>query len=102
MSTKQKVLLSLSILIIFSLLLFIIFGDNGLVDLNLLKRERNGLIEKNDRITMDNFSLYREIDRLKHDSGYIGDVVRRELGLIAEGEVIFKLKNNGEHKVKNE
>lgn len=100
MSSKQKILLSLSILIIFSLLLFIIFGDNGLVDLNLLKRERNMLIEKNAKITMDNFSLYREIDRLEDDSGYIEDVVRRELGLIAEDEVIFKLKNNGEHKVK--
>lgn len=100
MSSKQKILLSLSILIIFSLLLFIIFGDNGLVDLNLLKRERDMLIEKNAKITMDNLSLYREIDRLEDDSGYIEDVVRRELGLIAEDEVIFKLKNNGEHKVK--
>jgi len=97
-SSKQKILLSLSILIIFSLLLFIIFGDNGLVDLNLLKRERDMLIEKNAKITMNNLSLYREIDRLEHDSGYIEDVVRRELGLIAEDEVIFKPK--GEHKVK--
>ncbi len=100
MSTKQKILLSLSILVIFSLLLFIIFGDNGLVDLNLLEKERNGLMEKNAGITINNLSLYREIDRLEHDSGYIEDVVRRELGLIAEGEVIFKLKNKGEHKVK--
>lgn len=98
MSLKQKILLSLSIPIIFSLLLFIIFGDNGLVDLNLLKRERNRLIKENAKITMDNLSLYSEIDRLEHDSRYIEDVVRRELGLIAEGEVIFKLK--GEHKVK--
>lgn len=98
MSLKQKILLSLSILVIFSLLLFIIFGDNGLVDLNLLKTERDGLIEKNAGITINNLSLYREVDRLEHDSGYIEDVVRRELGLIAEGEVIFKLK--GEHKVK--
>ena len=100
MSLKQKILLSLSTLVIFSLLLFIIFGDNGLVDLNLLKRERHLLIEKNAKISMDNLSLYREIDRLEHDTGYIEDVVRRELGLISEGEVIFKLKNNGEHKVK--
>ncbi len=100
MSAKQTILLSLSILIIFSLLLFIVFGDNGLVDLNLLKRERNGLIEKNAGITMDNLSLYSVIDQLEHDSGYIEDVVRRELGLIAEDEVIFKVK--GVHKVKNE
>ena len=100
MSSKQKILLSLSILVIFSLLLFIVFGDNGLVDLNLLKKERDRLIEKNTKITMDNLSLYREIDRLKHDSGYIEDVVRRELGLIGEDEVIFKLKRNKENKVK--
>ena len=98
MNWKQKILLYLSIPIIFSLLLFIIFDDNGLVDLNALKKEKNGLIEKNAGITMDNLSLYREIDRLEHDSGYIEDVVRRELGLIAEDEVIFKLKS--EHKVK--
>ena len=100
MSSKQKIMLSLSILIIFSLLLFIVFGDNGLVDLNQLKRERYRLVEKNAKITMDNLSLYREIDRLKHDSRYIEDVVRRELGLIGEDEVIFKLKKNGENKVK--
>jgi len=99
-SWKQKILLSLSILIIFSLLLFIVFDDNGLVDLNVLKKEKNGLIEKNADITMDNLSLYREIDRLEHDSGYIEDVVRRELGLIGEDEVIFKLKNKDGHKVK--
>jgi len=81
------------------LLLFIIFDDNGLVDLNALKKERNGLIEKNAGITMDNLSLYREIDRLKHDSIYIEDVVRRELGLIGKDEVIFKVKNK-ELKVK--
>ena len=100
MSLKQKILLSLSMLIIFSLLLFIVFDDNGLIDLNVLKKERDMLIEKNVKITMDNLSLYREIDRLKHDFGYIEDVVRRELGLISGDEVIFKLRNNGEHKVK--
>jgi len=99
-SLKQKILLSLSILILFSLFLFIIFGDNGIVDLNLLKKERHRLIEKNAKITMDNLSLYRESDRLEHDPRYIEDVVRRELGLIGKDEVIFKLKNNGEHKVK--
>ena len=49
---------------------------------------------------MDNLSLYREIDRLKHDSKYIEDVVRQELGLIGKDEVVFKLKKNGENKFK--
>ena len=45
---------------------------------------------------MDNFSLYHEIDRLKHDPKYIEDVVRQELGFIGKDEVIFKFKTNGE------
>ena len=49
---------------------------------------------------MNNLSLYREIDRLKHDPKYIEDVVRRELGLIGKDEVIFKLKKNGGNRVK--
>ena len=90
MSLKQNILLSLSILFIVSLLLFIIFGDNGLIELNQLKSERDRLIEKNERIIMKNLSLYYEIDRLKHDAKYIEDVVRHELGLIGKDEIIFK------------
>jgi hypothetical protein len=37
--------------------LFILFGDHGFADLNLLKSERNELIEKNDKLARENLLL---------------------------------------------
>ena len=71
MTNKQKILLSLAILILFNLFLVIVFGDKGLVDYHLLKKERDRLIEKNNSLAKENLHLYREIDRLKTDLKYI-------------------------------
>ena len=92
MSTKQNILLALAILCLFSLLLFIVFGESGLADLNLLKQERDRIREKNERITEENIANYREIERLKNDLEYVGQVARDELGMVREDEVIIKPK----------
>ncbi len=94
MTTKQNIILSLIILALFCLGLLIIFSDYGLVDYNQLKKERDGLIEKNASLTRENLSLSREIDRLKNDAKYVEKVVRKELGMIGKDEVIIKLKKN--------
>jgi len=91
-TTKQNIILSLIILALFCLGLLIIFGDYGLVDYKRLKNERDGLIEKNAILTMENLSMSREIDRLKNDPKYVENVVRKELGMIGKDEVIIKLK----------
>lgn len=98
MKTREKILLSFAILALGSMLFFVIFGENGLADLNLLKQERNLLLEKNREIEQKNIALYREIHRLKNDLKYIESVARRELGMIGKDEVIFKLKNSGSKK----
>ena len=98
MKTREKILLSFAILALSSLLFFVIFGENGLADLNLLKQERNLLLEKNRELEQKNIALYREIHRLKNDLKYIESVARRELGMIGKDEVIFKLKNSGSKK----
>ena len=95
-STRQKIVLAFAILILFNLLLVMIFGDDGLVDLNHLKAEKRQLEQKNDQINRENSGLYREIDRLKHDREYIEDTARKELGVIAQDEVIFKIKPEAE------
>ena len=94
MSLKQKILLSVAILVLFNLLLIIIFGDNGLVDLNLLKKEKERLVEKNREIIRENLSLYREIERLKNDPEFIESVARKELGVIGKDEVILKSRSS--------
>lgn len=96
MSNKQKFFLSLAILALVNLLLVIIFGDNGLVDYQQLKNEKDRLIEKNEALSRENLSLYREIDRLKNDLKYIENVARQELGMIGKNEVIIKFKKPDE------
>jgi cell division protein FtsB len=97
-SLKQKILLSIIILVLFNLLLIILFGDKGFVDSHLLKIERDGLIEKNKKLNRENLALYREIDRLKNDPEYIENVARQELGLVGKEDIIFKVKDGNKIK----
>jgi cell division protein FtsB len=90
--SKQNILLAFAIIIIFSLLIFTLFGENGLADLYLLKTERDILLKKNDELIRENLSLYREIERLKNDPEYVENVARNELGVIGKDEVVIKVK----------
>ena len=91
MSIKQSICLSIIISAMLSMLFFIFFGSNGLVDMNRLKEKRNLITEKNTKLTRKNISLYRRIERLKHDTGYIENVARQELGLVRKNEMVCKL-----------
>ena len=82
-------------MILFSLGALIVFGDNGLSELNRLKRELAGIIGENEEVSNENLSLYQEIDRLKNDYEYIENVARDQLGVIKRDEVIIKVKENG-------
>jgi cell division protein FtsB len=98
MSDKQKILLSIVLLVLFSLLLFIMFSDSGLADLFKLKSEKDRLLQENARLKRENLIMYRTIDRLKNDLEYIESIARKELGMIQKGEVILKPKPNGDNK----
>jgi len=74
------------------MLLFIVFGENGITDLYHLKIEKDNLSKKNDELKKENVSFYREIERLKHDPRYVEDVARKELGVIGKDELIIKVK----------
>jgi len=90
--SKQNILLALAIIVLFSLLIFTIFGENGLSDLYRIKTERDILLKKNDKLIRENLSLYREIERLKNDPEYVENVARNELGVIGKDEVVIKVK----------
>ena len=98
MTTKQNIMLSMVILILFSLFLLIIFGDNGFVDFVLIKGEQDSLIEKNEKLNHENLNMCREIDRLKNDPKFVESVVRQELGVIGKNEIIFKTGKNQDNK----
>ena len=90
MTRTQGIFLSVTVVLLFSLLFFIIFGEHGFMDLNIFKKERDQLAEKNEQLSHQNLSLSVEIVRLKHDPKYIENIARQELGMVAEDELILK------------
>ena len=72
------------------MLFMIVFGDNGLADLRLLKSKHAALQIRNQQIARENVQLHRKIYRLKHDPAYIESIARQDLGMIAPDEVIIK------------
>ena len=85
-------MLTLTVVSIFLLLFFVVFGENGSIDLNRMKMERDQLLQKNAELKQENISLYREIGRLKNDPKYVENVARQELGVIGKDEVIIKVR----------
>lgn len=92
MTKRQRILISIAAVLLVSLFFFTIFSEHGLMDLNLLKKEKNTLVEKNEQLARENLSLSVEIDRLENDPKYIENVARRELGMIGKDELILKPK----------
>ena len=90
MTRTQGIFLSITVVLLVALLFFIIFGEHGFIDLNILRKEKDQLAEKNEQLSHENLSLSVEIDRLKHDPRYIENIARQELGMIAEDELILK------------
>jgi len=95
LSKKHKILIGIGFAAIFSLFLLIFFGDNTLLELNRLKKEKNVIIKINEELVRQNDLMYNEIERLKKDPKYIENVARQELGMIGGNEVIFKIDNTG-------
>ena len=93
MNTRQTVLLSLSVLVLFTMLLFIVFSDKGLVDLYHLRRQKQVLMNGNEEMVRRNVELHRAVERLNHDLGTIENVARRELGMIGRNEVLIHIKD---------
>ncbi len=92
MTKRQRFLISIVAFLLVSLFFFIIFSEHGLMDLNLLKNEKNSLIQRNEQIARENLSLSVEISRLENDPKYIENVARQELGMIGKDELILKPK----------
>jgi cell division protein FtsB len=89
---KPILFFSSALIFLAALALVIVFGDDGVMDLLALKREKTLVEAKRDKIFDENISLYRQIDRLKNDAAFIEATARKELGVVREDELILKLK----------
>lgn len=89
---KRIILFSSVALVLGGMLLFIVFGENGLGDVFALRAQLDGVLAQNEKTFNENISLYRQIDRLENDPKFIEATARKELGVIGADELIFKLK----------
>jgi cell division protein FtsB len=72
------------------LLLFIIWGDQGFLDLYELQKEYQHLCDYSQSLEQKNVNLHQLIERLKHDPKYVERIARTELGMIRDNEKIIK------------
>jgi cell division protein FtsB len=93
---KRIFILSSVGLVLVAMLVFIVFGENGLRDLHALRVELGGVLLQNEKILDENISLYRQVERLQNDPEFIEATARKELGVIGADELIIKLKQNRE------
>jgi cell division protein FtsB len=78
------------------------FGDRGLVYLYKKDKERQAYEEKIKALRDANQKLMEEIDRLRNDKDYIEETARKELGMVREGEVIYRFaKDKDDNKSSN-
>lgn len=92
---RKKGMIRFSLFLFFFLSLLIGwlgFGERGFVHLYQMDRERRLRLEKAGQLEQENKALLEEIDRLRTDKEYVESQGRRELGLIKEGETLYRFR----------
>jgi cell division protein FtsB len=91
MSRGLKWIIGITAGVFLNLLLLIMIGDNGLIELSRLRNRQKTLVKQNEILAHENVNLYRTISRLKHDLAYIENVARNELGMVGKNDLILIL-----------
>ena len=93
---KQKIttcvvyILTASLIIYFG---FIVFGDRGFFHQRHMQADLEQLKSQNSSIEEENNALYHAVSRLKNDPEYVEHVIRTQLQMNAQDEIIFKFEN---------
>jgi cell division protein FtsB len=87
---KKKRLFLSAFLFFLVLGIFAFFGEKGVLHLLRLKTELGRIRETNARLLEETQRLKEEVRRLQSDRRYIEEIARRELGLVKEGEIIYR------------
>jgi cell division protein FtsB len=86
----QKCILAGAAIALLHLMLLVVFGDNGVVELFRLRNQKQVIADQNDQLARQNVYLYRTIGRLKNDPVFIESVARNELGMVGKQDVIVR------------
>lgn len=92
MPRRRKTLKGCVLFIVSAVVLAAIFGDKGLIAHYKLKRELQSMNERIEKLNQSNKYLRNELYRLRNDRHYIEDLARSGLGLVREGETVYRFK----------
>ncbi|NIR14199.1 MAG: septum formation initiator family protein [Desulfobacterales bacterium] len=95
---KRRLRLLFLVFTIIGLCVYAILGENGLLDVYKIKGEKEGIVRENATLEAENKRLAREVELLKTDKRYIAKVARKELGMIGEDEILYKIKDDDQPK----
>jgi cell division protein FtsB len=79
-------------MIIIAYFFLVVRGEKGWDELNAMKLEVKTLKAQNEALTQKNTELQQKVNRLKNDPGFLEDIARQELKVIAKDEIVFKFK----------
>lgn len=74
------------------LLFSLIFSDLGLLKYYSMKKDHNRLSHEISQLDSSNKSMREEVTKLKTDPDYIESIARDKLGLVKEGEKVYKFQ----------
>ncbi|MBN1662629.1 MAG: septum formation initiator family protein [Deltaproteobacteria bacterium] len=78
------------VMLIFFVLALITFGNRGIVDNYTMKEKLASLKQVNRDIAVQNKQLKSKIMLLRSDPTYIETIARNELGMVKEGDVVYR------------
>lgn len=90
-STRKVLKFSLLTLLFFGLIVaWLGFGERGFIHLYRMEKERQAHLDRIQDLEQQNRELLEEIQRLREDVAYMESLGRRELGLVKDGEVLYR------------
>lgn len=92
--TGKSISLLLAAGILGATLLYLIFGEVGIVNTYKIRETQKQLVEENDRMRQEIADLRKQVEALRSNPSAIEEIARKELGLIGKKENVIVLERN--------
>ncbi len=88
---QKKVIRGILTIGALTLLIIFLFGNHGLYQLYILKKERNSIQEKINLLREEKIALENEKTKLQTDNKHIEEIARERYRMSKKGERVFKV-----------
>tara|TARA_Y100000588_G_scaffold50718_1_gene47660 strand:+ start:966 stop:1289 length:324 start_codon:yes stop_codon:yes gene_type:complete len=88
---QKKVIRGILTIGALTLLIIFLFGNHGLYQLYILKKERNSIQEKINLLREEKIALEDEKTKLQTDNKHIEEIARERYRMSKKGEKVFKV-----------